>query len=64
MCPKSPYHAYLNGSDNEDEVDDDSMKKKLFVFADQAVWEAEEELKAESFERSLNVTEERASPMQ
>ena len=63
MCPKSPYHAYLNGSDNEDEVDDDDEEEAIRL-ADQAVWEAEEELKAESFERSLNVTEERASPMQ
>ena len=63
MCPKSPYHAYLNGSDNEDEEDDDEDEEAIRL-ADQAVREAEEELKAESFESSLNVTEEGASPMQ
>ena len=62
MCPKSPYHAYLNGSDNEeDDGDDDEEAIRL---ADQAVREVEEELKAESFESSLNITEEGASPMQ
>ena len=39
MCPKSPYHAYLNGSDNEDEVDDDDEEEAIRL-ADQAVWEA------------------------
>ena len=62
MCPKSPYHAYLNGSDNEeDDGDDDEEAIRL---ADQAVREVEEELKAESFESSLNITEEGASPTQ
>ena len=57
------YDGKNDDGDDEDEVDDDDEEEAIRL-ADQAVWEAEEELKAESFERSLNVTEERASPMQ
>ena len=55
ICPKSPYHAYLNNSDDDDDEDED--EDEIIRKADQAVREAEEELAVE-ISASLNETSE------